>query len=65
MPICAGLCPQHLSDSEAMLFCEAPSAVEHSGPFSEISHRFVLLCGVEEVNGSESTPVEKESTMDP
>lgn len=38
---------------------------QHSGPFPEISNGFVLLRGREEVNGSESTPVEMESTMDP
>ena len=48
-----------------MLYGKAPSVVEHSGPFPDISHQSLLLCGREEVNGSESTTVEKESTMDP
>lgn len=48
-----------------MLYSKAPSVVEHSGPFPEISHRFVLLCGREEVNGNESTLVEKDNTIDP
>lgn len=50
---------------EQCWYSKAPSVVEHSGPFPEISHRFLLLCGREEVNGSESTPAEKEGTMDP
>lgn len=45
-----------------MLYGKALSVVEHSGPFLEI---FRVLCGREEVNGSESTPLEMESTMDP
>lgn len=48
-----------------MVYSKALSVVEHTGPFPEISHHSVLLCGREEVNGSESTPVEKERTMDP
>lgn len=48
-----------------MLYSKGPSVFEHPGLFPEISHRSVLLCGREEVNGNESTPVEKENTIDP